>query len=63
MKNAARREGRAEGIAEGKHDKAVEAARNLIKMSLGTLEQIAQASGLPFEEVQKLADEIASEKA
>ena len=71
MKNAARREGRAEGIAEGKelgiaegkHKKAVEAARNLIKMSLGTLEQIAQAQGLPFEEVQKLADEIATEKA
>ena len=74
MKNAARREGRAEGlkegiaegkelgIAEGKHDKAVEAARNLIKMSLGTLEQIAQAQGLPIEEVQKLADEIATEK-
>ena len=54
-----KREGRKEGIAEGRQEKAVEAARNLLKMNVLTLEQISQAQGLPLEEVQKLAEEIA----
>ena len=62
MKNAARREGRAEGIAEGKHEKAVEAARNFLAEGISP-EIIAKCTGLPFEEVQKLADEIATKKA
>ena len=43
------------GIRSGKE----EAARNLLAMKLGTLEQIAQAVGLPLEEVEKLAAEPA----
>jgi len=66
MKNAARREGRAEGlkegIAEGKHKKAVEDARNFLAEGISP-EIIAKCTGLPFEEVQKLADEIATKKA
>jgi len=58
MKNAARREGRAEGLkeglAEGKHEKAMEAARNLLAEGISP-EIIAKCTGLPIEEVQKLA--------
>ena len=62
MKNAARREGRAEGlkegIAEGEHKKAVEDARNFLAEGISP-EIIAKCTGLPIEEVQKLADETA----
>ena len=46
------------GLEEGKQEKAVEDAKNLLKLGLGTEEQIAQAVCLPLEEVQKLAEEI-----
>jgi len=62
MKNAARREGRAEVIAEGEHKKAVEDARNFLAEGISP-EIIAKCTGLPIEEVQKLADEIATKKA
>ena len=42
--------------------KAIEAAKNLLRMGVGTLEQIAQAQGLPLEKVQELAEEVAAEK-
>jgi predicted transposase/invertase (TIGR01784 family) len=52
-------EGRAEGLnlgrAEGEHLKAVESAKNMLIMKLGTIEQIAQATGLSIEEVQNLS--------
>ena len=51
-------DGKEAGIIQGRQEKAVEAARNLLKMKLGTFEQIAQAQGLPLEEVQKLAEEL-----
>ena len=64
--NAAKREGLAEGrtagltegITKGEHKKAVEAARNLLKMNILSIDQIAQAQGRPFEEVQELAKEL-----
>ena len=40
---------------EGSTQKAVDAARNLLNMNLGTHEQIAQAVGLPLEKVKELA--------
>ena len=46
------------GMTKGAHNKAIEAARNLLAMQLGTIEQIAQASGLSVEEVQSLASEM-----
>ena len=44
-----------EGIAEGTRQKAVETARNLLKMKLLTTTQIAQATSLTLEEIDKLA--------
>ena len=41
--------------------KAIEAAINLLKMKLGTPEQIAQAQGLPLEKVLELQKEIVAE--
>ena len=46
--------GRASGIAEGANDKAVETAKNLIKMGLGTSEQIAAATKLSIEKVLEI---------
>ncbi len=42
----------------GMEQKAVEAARNLLKMNLGTPEQIAQAEGLPLDQVLELQKEL-----
>lgn len=49
------RTARKEGIAEGTQQKAIETAINLLKMKLGTIEQIAQAAVLPVEKVKELA--------
>ena len=46
-------EGRKEGIAEGSHAKAVETARNGLKLGLST-EQIQILTGLPLPEIQEL---------
>ena len=46
------------GIEEAR----IEAAKNLLRMKLGTHEQIAQAQNLPLKKVQELAEEIATEK-
>ncbi|MBR6193715.1 MAG: Rpn family recombination-promoting nuclease/putative transposase [Treponema sp.] len=43
---------------EGKTEKAIEDAENLLRMRLGTVDQIAQATNLPLEKVQKLAENI-----
>ena len=50
-------------IRKGAQEKAVEAARNLLKMNLGTPEQIAQAEGLPLEQVLELQKELAAQAA
>ena len=46
-----------EGIAQGAHDNAVQNTRNLLAMNILTPEQIAQATGLPLEEVLALQKE------
>ena len=51
-----------QGIQQGTHQKAIEAAKNLLRMGLGTHEQIAQAQGLTLEKVQELAEEVATQK-
>ena len=48
-------EGERKGLAQGKQEKAVETARNLLKLGLGTAEQIAQAVCLPVEQIKELA--------
>ncbi len=53
-----RREGYNEGLIDGAHQNAIENAKNFLQMKLGSLEQISQGTGLPLEEVQKLACEL-----
>ena len=43
---------------EGARQKALDAARNLLRMNVGTVEQIASAEGLTIEEVTALKKEI-----
>lgn len=45
-----------EGLIEGEQRKALDTARNLLKMGL-SVEQIAQATGLPIEDIQRLTPE------
>lgn len=52
-------EGIAIGIAEGKRDNALQNARNLLCMKLGSVEQIAQATQLSVDEVLQLQEELA----
>ena len=52
-----------QGIQQGAQQQAIEAAKNMLRMRLGTHEQIAQAQTLPLKKVQELAEEIAKEKA
>ncbi|MEN5231585.1 PD-(D/E)XK nuclease family transposase [Sphingobacterium faecium] len=49
----AKAEGKAEGLAEGEYKKAIETALNLTKLGL-SVEQIAEATGLSIEEIEKL---------
>ena len=43
---------------EGAEEKAVETAKNLLKMKLGSIEQISQATGLPVEQVRTISTEM-----
>lgn len=56
-------QGKAVGLAVGEQKGAqaakLAAARNLLQMKLGTVEQIAQAQGLSLSEVEQLAAELA----
>ena len=54
----ARDEGIAIGEQRGEQKKAIEAAKNLLKMNVLTNEQIAQAEGLSIDEVKQLAAEV-----
>ena len=54
---------REDGIIEGAQQKAVEAARNMLKMNLGIPEQIAQITGLSLEQVLELQKELAAQPA
>ncbi|MCR4630671.1 MAG: hypothetical protein K5786_03495 [Treponema sp.] len=47
-----------EAYEEGRAEKAIEAAENLLKLKVLTLEQIAQAEGLPLEKVLELAEKV-----
>ena len=49
---------REDGIAEGRNEKAVETAANLLKMKLGSIEQIAIATSLSVEKIKELAENI-----
>ena len=47
-----------QGLQQGAHDNAINNAKNLLKMNLGSCEQIAQATALSLEEVKSLAEEL-----
>ncbi|MDD7417726.1 MAG: Rpn family recombination-promoting nuclease/putative transposase [Treponemataceae bacterium] len=47
-------DGKEAGLEQGAHDNAVQNTRNLLAMNILTPEQIAQATGLPLEEVLAL---------
>lgn len=46
-------DGVAEGLAKGEHKKAIETAKNLLKMGL-SIEQVSQGTGLSIEEIKLL---------
>ena len=46
------------GMEKGSQQKAVETAKNLLKMKIGNIEQIAQGTGLPVEKIKELSNEI-----
>ena len=50
-------ESREEGIEIGREETKLETAKNLLEMGL-SLEQISQATTLPLETIQKLAQEV-----
>ena len=54
-------DGRKEGLADGQKIKAIEDAENLLRMNLGTIEQIAQATSLSVEKVREIAQGISAE--
>ena len=62
LKTRAEEAGRTKGIEEGRNIEKIEAAKNMLRMGLGTHEQIAQAQALPLKKVQELAEEIAKGK-
>ena len=47
-----------DGLEAGAKRKALEAAKNLLKMNIGTVEQIAEAEGLSIEEVKSLKESL-----
>ena len=54
--------GMSKGLEQGAHDKAVENAKNFLKMNVNSIEQIAQGVGLSVEEVKALDNEINAKK-
>lgn len=61
MKREAYEDGMEEGLSLGRQKTARENARNLLRMGLGTLEQVAQAVSLPLAEVLALREELSRE--
>ena len=49
--------GLAQGISKGAKEKAIETAKNFLKMGL-SLEQVSQGTNLSLEEVKQLSNEI-----
>ena len=54
---------RQDGIEEGREEKAVEDARNMLKMNVGTTKQVSQITGLPLDKVLELQKELAAQRA
>ncbi len=54
LRNEALEEGKEIGLTEGRIEKAVENAKNMLADGMLTLEKIAEYAGLPLDEVKKL---------
>ena len=54
-------EGLKRGLKRGTQQTSIANAKNLLRMNLGSLEQISQAVSLPLEQVLALKEELASE--
>lgn len=52
---------RAESEARGRLSNAIDTAKNLLQMNVGTHEEIARATRLPIEKVRELAGLIAAQ--
>ena len=50
--------GLSKGMEKGQQQKAIEAAENLLRMNILSIEQIAQAQGLPLTKVQELSERL-----
>ena len=50
-----------QGRQEGREEKAIETAKNMLKMNLGTESQIAKVAGLSLEKVKTLAQQPSTE--
>ena len=59
---AGREKGLEQGLEKGISQKAIESATNLLKMNLGTPEQIAQAVSLPLEQILDLSKKLQNQK-
>ncbi len=46
------------GIKKGKREANIETARNFLKLGINTIEQIAEATNLSIQEVEKLKQEV-----
>lgn len=55
---AGKEEGRKEGREEGVMSKAIETAKNLLKLNKNTYEEIAECTGLTIEEIKKLEEDM-----
>ena len=53
----------AEGLKRGTQQTSIANAKNLLRMNLGSLEQISQAVSLPLEQVLALKEELEQQKA
>ena len=59
---AFREDGYLDGVEDGKQEKAVEDARNMLIENI-SLEIVSKCTGLPIETVQQLAEELTTAKA
>ena len=53
-----REEGMKLGIEQGIERARIENAESLLKMEIGTVEQISQATGIPLEQVMQIKERI-----
>ena len=51
-------EGMAKGVEKGASQKAIEAAENLLRLNLLSVEQIAQVQGIPIEQVLQIKEKL-----